>query len=182
MDNALYSMRGRRVSAAQGMITCTIAENIHQEKDQSLARSKSGVLPAPFRTVLRGIAEEVSPELARHISSDTLLLLGLAFNLRNFHPDILFAVVVPYRLNEVIEIARNYPGVDWFEGKILAVTLTGERTELHGALAEDNWLPGGKASLMRTIEFLDAVRREHKIPFSAVIEKLARGNTDWIRS
>jgi hypothetical protein len=179
---ALYSTRGIRVSAAQGMLTSTVAENIHQEKDESLKPSRDGETLAPFKTVLRGIAEEISPELARRLDPKCILLLGIAFNLRNFHPDMLFVVVVPYRAEEVIQMKMQYQGKDYYEITLSTISASRDHAELEPVLSDSNWLPGGKASVIRAIEFLDAAAKSYKLPLEEVIRRLASGSTEWLVS
>jgi hypothetical protein len=58
-----YSKRSDRVSAQALKYTSCVAENIHQDKDRSL-QQVPGELPAPYRAAIRGIEEEVSPQLA----------------------------------------------------------------------------------------------------------------------
>ena len=131
--------------------------------------------------MLRGIEEELSPELRDTVRPAAVLLLGVAFNLRNYHPDLLFAVFVPYTLDEVTEIVRQRPGKDWIEGKeILGVPVSRERAQQSGILSSTNWLPAGKASLLRTNEFLHGTKKQSKVSLTEIIGSLARGSNEFL--
>lgn len=178
---AMYSRRSRRVAAAQGLFASAVAENINQDFDRSLRPQKRGDLPAPFRAVLRGVAEEISPNLREHLNPNAILLLGLAFNLRNLHPDILFLAATLLNRKAVLELATDFPGKDFVEGNLLSVNITSDSRQLDRILSARNWLPAGKACLMRSIEFLDAIRREKKVDLHKTINRLANGDIDWFR-
>ena len=158
------------------MFSCTVTKNIDQIKDQSLTPFQ-GTLAAPFRTVLRGIDEEISPKLVQGLDPTSILLLGLSFNLRSFHPDMLFCLAVPHCRDDVLKMA---PGTAFVEREILDAPASGDDAKFDDVLSLDNWLPGGKACLIRTIEFIDAVGRKRKIRLPEVIENLARGGKDWL--
>lgn len=153
----LYSQRGKRVSAVPDWFTSAIAENIHSESDRSLEVALDNELPSPFKTVIRGIEEEASPKIAQAVRSRPSLtfLLGLDFELLNFQPDLLFAVFIPFNFEEFQEICRQYPGKDFIEGRIQAISPKGEN--LNALLSNPNWIPSGKASLIRTLEFLNSI-------------------------
>jgi len=178
---ALYAKRGNRVSAAQGLLASAVAENMHRSFDQSLGPPRSGLLPVPFRTAIRGLEEEISPELVRSLNPRALVLLGLAFNLRNLHPDLLFAAAVPFRRDEVFAMAEEHPGKDFIEATLLAVPAKLDAT-LEGILSAGQWLAAGKACLIRTIEFLEATQRRLGLPLNELIGRLARDGSDWLRT
>lgn len=155
----LYSERSSQVSTEPSRLTSAIAENIHQEFDRSLEPQSSNSLPAPFMTVIRGMEEEVSPKLADQLRSHPhlIFLLGLDFDLVSIQPDLLFMVFLPFGYAQIQSLCQQYPGKDFIEGKLKAVS--SEETEtLDTILANPGWLPSGKASLMRTLEFLDTIQ------------------------
>lgn len=171
-----YSQRSYRVSASPGQLTCSVAENIHQEKDGSLQPQREGDMPAPFKTVLRGIAEELSPKLLSHVTPRELFLLGMSFDLQAFHPDLLFIVPLPIPFDELLEICREDPGPDFVEGQLKAVPAVRSSQELTLLMAQPNWFPGGKASLIRAIEFLDSLRSSTAQGMQDVIAQLVTGD------
>jgi hypothetical protein len=152
---------------------------MHRDFDQSLVRPRRGTLPVPFRTAIRGLEEEISPELVRNLKLGALVLLGLAFNLRNLHPDLLFAAIVPFRKDEVFAMVEEHPGKDFIEATLLAVPAKLDAT-LEGVLSAGQWLAAGKACLIRTIEFLEATQRRRHLTLKALIERIARDGSDWL--
>jgi hypothetical protein len=156
-----YSRRSERVSAQRMKYTSCIAENIHQDKDRSLRVDSKG-LPVPYRTVLRGIEEELSPLLADWARSNPrhLVLLGMDFDLESFHPDLLFLLAWPGHLQEIESMIKDAPGRDYGEGSMLAVRM--KRTDIVGLLDEPMWVPGGKASVIRAVEYIEALRLKHR--------------------
>ena len=175
----LYSQRGRRVSAVPGSYTSCIAENIHQEFDRSLDPASSNELPSPFRTVLRGIEEEASPRIARalYLQPSLVFLLGLDFELLSFHPDLLFMAFVPFEYKEFQEICRQYPGKDFIEGRIQGISLSDTSGSLSELLSKPNWIPGGKASLIRALEFIDSIQDANpQLQFEDLVRRLEERN------
>jgi hypothetical protein len=90
----IYSIRSSRVSTGQSRWASAVAENIHRHKDQIHVSQHMDGLPVPFRTVVRGITEEISPQLARSLNPDAIYLLGICFDLDVFEPDLLFLVAL----------------------------------------------------------------------------------------
>jgi hypothetical protein len=176
---AAYSQRSGRVFGGKYEYTSCVAENIHQVKDRSLESQVADELPAPFRTVLRGIREELSPSLGEFIQSRSIFLLGLSFDLQAFHPDLLYMVMLPLSFEDVIEMCRQNPGKDFIEGQIKAVPAVKSSDHLNLLLSESNWTPGGKASLIRAIEFLDAVQLNSGLGLSEVIVSLISGKVPY---
>jgi hypothetical protein len=175
----LYSRRGSRVSAIPGRLTSCIAENIHQVLDCSLEGKVENELPSPFRTVLRGIAEEASPKIAQilHRRPTLLFLLGLDFELLSFQPDLLFVVFIPFGHKELLETCRQYPGKDFIEGRIQAVPISPDPEGLEKLLSDPNWIPSGKASVIRALEFLDSVENASpNLQFEDIIRILEEDN------
>jgi hypothetical protein len=174
----LYSQRGQRVGPIPSRLTSAVAENIHQEFDQSLEEAPSGQLPAPFRTVLRGIEEEASPRIASLIRSrpSLMFLLSLDFELLSFQPDLLFLVFLPLEYEQFKEICRQYKGRDFIEGQIQGFPIS-DNDRLQELLSNPNWIPSGKASLIRALEFVSAVEAEYPdLQLREIIEKLEEKN------
>jgi hypothetical protein len=156
----LYSKRTQQVGDRGGWFTSAVAETLHAEKDQVFvpdARERRG---APYRTVVRGIAEELSPELADVARRARLkpLLLGISFDLEGFHPDLLFLWLTELRAGEVLTSIRNHPGKDFFEGRIRSLDMSMGLHDVVRALTSERWTPGGAASVVRGLEFLAAAR------------------------
>ncbi|MCE5251367.1 hypothetical protein LLG96_14225 [bacterium] len=151
----LYSKRSKIVSADGEMLSSSIAENMHQNKDYSLS-NRPDDLPAPFRTAIRGISEECSPKIAQYVVENyhNLLFLGMDFDLSVLHPDILFLLMLPLNLQEFKTTCREFPGKDFIEGRIRSVALS-DNQKIYDLLSKENWVPGGKASFIRAIEFLN---------------------------
>jgi pyrimidine deaminase RibD-like protein len=146
------SQRGLRVSASPSAYTCAVAENIHQKKDLN-----SLSYPDPFRTVLRGFSEEISPELCKWLSPKNLLLLGISFDLQVLHPDLLFLVAVPVNHDQIIDVCKRRIGIDFNEGQLIPLFLDMDNPKLSEILSNTNWIPGGLASVVRTLEFINEV-------------------------
>ena len=175
----LYSQRGERVSAIPGRLTSCIAENIHQEFDRSLEVTLDNELPSPFRTVLRGIEEEASPKIAQllHLRPSLVFLIGLDFELLSFHPDLLFVVFIPFEYEEFKEICRQYPGRDFTEGRIQAISRSPNPERLNKLLSDPNWIPGGKASFIRALEFLDSIEEANpNLQLKDIVRRLEERN------
>ncbi len=153
-----YSRRSARVSTAAAMMTCSVAENIHFEKDGVTTAPLPGALPLPFNTVARGVEEELSPAVAETLRAAPQLinLLGLDFDLEGFHPDLLFLVRWPGSLADLQQHIASSPGRDFVEGSLAAVPL--RRPDVEHLLLQPGWVPAGKASVIRSLEFLNAAR------------------------
>jgi DNA-binding CsgD family transcriptional regulator len=163
----LYSLRSERVSAAQHALTSAVAENIHWDKD----RDEEGC-PNPFLTVARGIKEELSPRLVP-AAGRGVYLLGMAFSLHQLHPDFLFAYFTEQTMEEVYKACREAPGPDFFEGKLRSVVLDVGESALHDAL-KGIWVANGKASVLRAVEFLEAIELAQRRTQKDAIQNLAR--------
>lgn len=176
---ALYLQRGTQVSAEPGRLTGVVAENIQQVFDRSLEKPLLNELPAPFRTVIRGVEEEASPRLADYLRQNpqSIFLLGLDFDLLSFQPDLLFMIYLPLSYEEIRYLCRQHPGKDFIEGNIQAVALT-DTPHLDTILSSSKWIPGGKASFIRTLEFLDTNLRAYRgeIDFASVLRILLKLN------
>ena len=175
---AFYTSRSRQVSSDKGYYTSAIAENIHQQKDESLTNSQEDELPAPFKTVIRGLEEEVSPAAAEYVKTHPhcVFLLGIAFDLQGLRPDLLFMILFPMTRDTVLKMIRERPGKDFFEGKLQAVSIIDNFEALNSLLADPLWIPGGKASLIRTLEFLQVLQHSNPdVTFEDIARKFLSG-------
>lgn len=172
----LYSARGERVSAAPNFSTSAVAENIHQKKDLSLSDASNAVLPSPFRAAIRGIAEEISPQIEEIFVSGraSLRCLGLSFDLAGYQPDMLFLAILPLSLEQTMTLFKEHAGVDFFEGKLMHADIEDQDSELSRCLGHDRWTGGGKASVIRAIEYLDALALKRRISRRGVILQLLK--------
>jgi hypothetical protein len=189
-----YQQRTSRVSAVPEVLTSAVAENINRFLDDadpgdskknfnSVADSMAdrdrrdesyqpkGV-PHPFAAVRRGVGEELSPALLPIIGPNAIKLIGLSFDLGTLHPDALFALPLDLSKKEILTLCNERPGKDWLEGKLWFVRPDFKDKETAEALSKD-WAPGGKASFVRTIELLDAVKRKFGVGFKEAFELLA---------
>lgn len=156
----IYTQRSRSVQAREMWFTSAIAETIHAEKDKVVDITTQLETFSPFRTVMRGIEEELSPRLRELIegqADDSLLCLGMSFDLEGFHPDLLFLVLLSITYEEVQRICLERPGKDFFEGKMMACDISKDKAWIVKILQSGQWTPGGAASVVRSIEFLDSV-------------------------
>jgi hypothetical protein len=179
----LFGQRGSQVGDRGGWHTCAVAEGIQSSKDGidfATEASNGELIGLPFRTVARGVAEELSPKLADILSSLGwalhLRLLGLSYDLEGFHPDLLFLLVVPLTQTEVRKICRESPGPDGPLEGALQSTFIGEGPfDIVRSLATTRWTPGGAASVIRCLEYLDAIAREQGLDsLQAAIDWLLR--------
>ncbi|MCK6682653.1 MAG: hypothetical protein L6R30_09590 [Thermoanaerobaculia bacterium] len=168
----LYSLRSKRLGSYHNRLISAVSENLHQVKDRALDAPVPSVLPAPFRAVLRGIREELSAAVANTIPSEKLLLLGLSFHLETFHPSLIFLVPLDLTLAEVKQMRRERPGVDFTEGDLLSVRVD-KAEAIDRLLADERWIPCGKASLIRSLEFLRTLAEERGDSVFQVVHDLA---------
>jgi hypothetical protein len=188
--------RSTQVSADPGLIDSGVDEMVHRLKDQSMEpessyklddikphkKDEAGVLhpeqaPDPFQTVLRGIEEELSEGVCPLVHPDAIYMLGLCLNLDEFHPDLLFLVALPRTFDEVLRLRRDTLGNDFFETSgIAAVPCEKGNAELDALLAQPKWMPSAKASVIRAVEFLDALKRRSGRNVYDIIASLSQGN------
>lgn len=168
----LFSRRGLSVSAAAGWHTSAIAENINRHKDR-WADDATEVLPLPFRAVIRGAGEELSPTIQAVFAKQPrqLICTGLSFDLHSYHPDLLFLGAVDRSLSDVISTCRHVRGKDWHEGQVRACSIS-DSESLRDILSVPTWTGGGKASLIRAIEYISAVAIESGTSPLAVCQSL----------
>lgn len=150
----LYSRRSGRVASHRRLLISAISENIHPVKDGVVTSGAVDEVPAPFRTVHRGLKEELSPDIAAAVPLEAITLLGLCFHFQAFHPGLLFLVTLPLSLDEVLRCCREHPGVDFMEGQLCSTLASREGAD--AVLADPGWFPAGKACLIRCLEFLEA--------------------------
>lgn len=150
-EGLLLHAQRKSVSSDSGLWSCSVAENIHPQKDASPADPR---VPDPYRTVVRGIAEELSPEISSRVTLDDVVLLGVCFNLDSMHPSMLFLARVPLSLKEILANCRDTPGKDFMEGVQHWLPGDAESSEWPARLSEEGWVAGGKAAVIRALEFL----------------------------
>ncbi|MGL4498921.1 MAG: hypothetical protein ACRCU2_07645, partial [Planktothrix sp.] len=180
---ALYSQRSSKVSDKSQTLTSCIAENIHQDFDFSSGKDCVAELPVPFKTVIRGVEEEISPGIADYLKTNNhaIFLLGLDFNIELFHPNLLFMITLPLDCEEVYEQCRQRPGRDFLEGQLKSISICpiNNNDSLKDLLLNTNWISSGKASLIRSLEFLRAIGwKNPELYFEDMIEMLASGKTE----
>lgn len=161
----LFVNRSRQVSFRDGWHTCAVAEGIQAAKDGVNFASPLEIPGLPYRTVIRGVSEELSPRLAEVIGAGDwqkhLRMLGMSFDLEGFHPDLIFLLVIPLKQYEIRKICREFPGVDApVEGALRWHYIGDGAHDIVRTLATTNWTPGGAASVIRSLEYLDSLSRE----------------------
>jgi hypothetical protein len=164
----LFVNRSRQVSFRDGWHTCAVAEGIQAAKDGIDFASPAEILGLPYRTVMRGISEELSPRLTEIIGGRDgqkhLRMLGMSFDLEGFHPDLIFLLVIPLKQYEIRKICREFPGVDApVEGALRWHYIGDGAHDIVRTLATTKWTPGGAASVIRSLEYLDALSREKQL-------------------
>lgn len=141
-------------------------------KNQSSAEKKRAepdprFPPDPFLTVLRGIHEELSPQILKSMAKsgkpliNQVRLLGISFSLDDYHPNLLFMVKLPLTYEETVALCRKHPGTDYLEikgGNLLAIPTDRDSLELKKVLSSLGWVAAGKASIIRCVEFLDTTK------------------------
>jgi hypothetical protein len=158
--HVFWSARGKRVAVAQGLFSSAVAENIHQEKDRSLDPAANATLPSPFRTVVRGLEEELSPSIAAYVEANphSVRLLGISFDLGAFHPDLLFLVLIPFSRAELLRVCHEQKGKDFIEGNLKSAALNRGFDELFHHLRTGRWTGAGMASVIRALEYVRVAR------------------------
>lgn len=104
--------------------------------------------------VVRGIEEELSPEISSRLRPEDVVLLGTAYNLGEMGPGLLFLTRLPLSLEEVHAKCRETPGKDFSEGVQHWLPGDAEAREWLPMLSDENWDAVGKASVIRALEFL----------------------------
>ena len=176
-----YTTRGPHITFS-GKLTSAVAENINRYFDDtndgdptSLVHSKRSRyrsrlrrdrnyaphgIPHPLAAALRGIEEELSPDLLKYIAPESLKVTGLCFDLGTFHPTLLLCVAVPLSAENIERLCLRHPGRDHRKEVRLSFVPSYEDNPIQELLALPNWLPGGQASLYRAYELISALRRD----------------------
>jgi hypothetical protein len=142
-----------------------------QDVDASADYRPRGV-PHPIAAVLRGIGSEVSPRLLDVIRPTDICVTGIAFDLDFLHPNLLVAVLVDLRHDQILELRRLHPGPEYLEGELYFASADLTNSDTRSIVADRNWVPGGQASLLRTLELFDAISRDRLADFSQVFSML----------
>jgi hypothetical protein len=156
----IYSQRSQDVQIRPMWCTSAVAETMSGTLDNVFLENPQRQLPAPFDTVLRGIREELSPRLCEIVIEQgfqSILCLGMSFDLEGFHPNLLFLVAMAKTFGEIQQLCREFPGRDFFEGKLIGCDIETGTEEMLNALANRSWTPGGVASVIRTLEFVNSI-------------------------
>lgn len=171
----LYQARGDNVQAAQSLLTSCVAENIQRKKDFSMKPRACFDFPPPFNTTLRGIKEEISPKIFNIINENrsSIYLLGVAFDLVFLHPNFLMLVVLPVNYEEFNKNVLDFPGKHWFEGKTRRVHYC-DKVAIDLIFSKD-WVPSGKASMIRALEFIEVLMEEHSLDLKNLADMLFQG-------
>lgn len=187
-----YVERSRRGTQPQ-KFTSAIAENINRYKDdaniknswelfnasvQAVGDDKNSTyapkdVPHPFAAVRRGLREELSPELPKYIGPDSVKLIGVCFDLVAAHPDLLFVLPIPLCRQEIEHICRTIPAKDAPErkGDIMFFPVKSNNPDDYRDLRDsDRWIPGGQASVVRTLELVRQATKEED--FNVFFKKL----------
>jgi len=84
--------------------------------------------------------------------------------LEGFHPDLLFLLAVPLEADEVQKTCREFPGPDGpLEGGLRSTYIGNGPFDIVRILATTKWTPGGAASVIRSLEYLDAIAAEQQL-------------------
>jgi hypothetical protein len=170
-----FQRRGFHQSAVPGHLTSAIAENVNRYKDdtdrdrptlllnipfQSSPLAKDPAYapqgkPHPLAAVLRGLSHEVSSRILRSVGSHAIKVTGLAFGLDCLAPDLLWIVLVNVTEEEFLVIRRDRPGIEVDEGVIEFVPPSFDSTPTQELLMRSDWVPAGKASLVRAIHLIE---------------------------
>jgi len=172
-----FQMRGNRQSAVPGMLTSAVAENVNRYKDdtdrerpnvllnnpgESLPTAKDAAyaprgVPHPFAAVLRGLSYEVSSRILESVGSHAIKVTGLAFGLDSLAPDLLWIVLANVTEEEFVVMRRDRPGIEADEGIIEFVPPSFDNPRTQELLMRTDWIPAGKASLVRAIHLIEEV-------------------------
>ena len=177
-----YQIRGQHLSADPGYITSSVAENINRywddtdpdsqeifndfrNRDNLESEPDDGYrpkgIPHLLAAVRRGVEEETSQRLIEHIGPFGIKLTGLAFGLDVLAPDALWIVLMDITEEKFQELRRDDPGKDADEGDLKFVPANFEEAATQRILERLEWVPAGKASLIRAIQLIGAIDRKH---------------------
>ncbi|MGW6060444.1 toll/interleukin-1 receptor domain-containing protein [Streptomyces sp. NPDC055189] len=190
----LYGRRTRRVTYPDSL-TCAVAENTNRYLDDTDPRTgllinphsaavdglpgnalngsyvPKGV-PSPFAAVRRGLASEVSPRIEALCPPSAVKVTGLSFGLEILHPDLLFCVFVAASRDEILAMRAQEPGSEAYEQVLMSMPADRDDPETAAILGSGEWAQGGKASVVRALELVHAVRRRHRGSFDEAFRVL----------
>ena len=164
----MWSKRSGFVGSHPHLSISATSENVHREKDGVWLEP----VKALFKAAGRGIEEELSPSLAPPSPATDILLLGLEFHLQAYHPGLLFYLPLVETRAEVQKALREDRGIHYFEGRAQFVHLD-DLAALERLLGADNWIAPGKASAIRTLEYLTARGRSSSRSMAQSASELA---------
>lgn len=134
-----------------------------------------------FKTAARGIEKELSWGLTTRDVARSVSLLGLGFDLKEYHPCLLFFAPLPFSREEVKDRVVKKRGTERKERNGLPKFASLEdEGELNAMLQSGDWFPSGMASVMRTLEYLDCVAQHRSMSRSDVAKALSL-ESDWFR-
>lgn len=182
----LYGKRGRDITLPN-RLTSIVAENINRFLDDTKLESSTQLInplatwndekskdkeyqptgvPHPFAAAIRGIKEELSPSLLcdpriQPTVRSALKITGVSFDLDSCHPDLLFCLPISLSLSEIKILCDQNPG----EHKKKEVIMLATKADWHDpatqeVLKDPLWIPGGHASVVRTLALLHELRKD----------------------
>jgi len=92
------------------------------------------------------------------LADESVLLLGVCFNLEELHPSFLFLATLPVNLEEVLRTCREAPGKDFKEGKQHWLPIDSAERIWSSLFSDNSWVAEGAASVIRALEFLSYQR------------------------
>jgi hypothetical protein len=138
-------------------MTSAVSENLNPEKELVFGSQPAESL---FLAAARGVREELSPELEPRNPTSDLYLLGLEFHLQGCHPGLLFYFPLSETRAQVEQACCEFTGKDFFEtARRPEFVSLDSPSDIETALSGQEWSSAGKASVIRTLEFLVASGR-----------------------
>jgi hypothetical protein len=195
-----YQQRGARIASVPGRLTSAVAENVNRYLDETDTQDQQRRLyplselnaidessltsdyeptgvPHPFAAAERGIRWELSPDVMQHVGTSALRLTGISFDLEALHPNFLYLLPLPISKDRLAEIRTSRPGKEAYEGHLLFMRADAHHPETQAILASKEWIPAGKASVIRAFEVLDEVRAQHQCSFEMAVKLLSGAAT-----
>lgn len=161
--------RSDLVDNAAGLLAASVAENVHRWKDEiddpanlwhhqfrneapvrvDASYRPTGVI-CPFLTALRGVAEEVGPEVATSIKPDDLKLIAVGWDLAEFNPHLYLIARSSLALRNIERLERGSRATDGWEGTGFWVPFEpAGPLKLH--LVSSAWAAISKGALMKAL-------------------------------